>query len=245
MYFQPQVRVSDGAVISAEALLRWQHPVMGWVPPVRFIPVAESIGLMVPIGAWVLDEACKQAVIWQQAGFSEVGVAVNISPIQFRQTNLHDSVIAALQKSGLEPHWLELELTESILIDSSDNVLQAVRSLKKLGVEFSIDDFGTGYSSLAYLKRFEVDKLKIDQSFVGDLQTDPGDAAIVRAIIQMAHALKLQTIAEGVETEAQREFLQAEQCDAMQGYLFAEPMPVDQFLLFLRQHQANTITRSA
>jgi EAL domain-containing protein (putative c-di-GMP-specific phosphodiesterase class I) len=152
-------------------------------------------------------------------------------------------VTAALQKSGLNARYLELELTESILMHGTDNVLQTVRGLKEMGVEFSIDDFGTGYSSLAYLKRFEVDKLKIDQSFVRDLQTDPGDAAIVRAIIQMAHALKLKTIAEGVETEEQRHYLQTEQCDVLQGYLFAEPMPADQFLLFLQQHRVGAAVK--
>jgi diguanylate cyclase (GGDEF)-like protein/PAS domain S-box-containing protein len=233
LYYQPQIDLGSGAVIGAEALIRWVHQERGIVPPGLFIPVAEDSGHIVPIGEWVLREACRQAVAWRQAGLPKLVVAVNLSAVQFKRSDLDKSVIHALTESGLDPEFLELELTESILIQDTENILGTVRRLKALGVKLSIDDFGTGYSSLSYLKRFAVDKLKIDQSFVRDMINDPGDAAIVRAIIQMAKSLNLKTIAEGVEDEGVLAALRLHQCDEAQGYHFGRPMPAEEFARYL------------
>jgi len=200
LHYQPQIELASGRVVGVEALLRWQRGTDPLLLPGRFIAAAEESGLIVQIGEWVLREACAQAMRWQQAGLPELTMAVNLSAVQFRRGNLLLSVTQALADSGLEPSRLELELTESLLLDDAEQVLETVRRFKALGVCLSIDDFGTGYSSLAYLKRFAVDKLKIDQSFVRDIVSDPDDAAIVRAIISMARSLKLKVIAEGVET---------------------------------------------
>jgi EAL domain-containing protein (putative c-di-GMP-specific phosphodiesterase class I) len=193
------------------------------------VPLAEDSGLIVPIGKWVLNEACRQAAAWHRSGAAGLVVAVNLSAVQFRRADLFETVAAALHDSGLPAECLELELTESILIADTDNVLASVRSLKQLGVRFSIDDFGTGYSSLAYLKRFDVDKLKIDQSFVRELPGDANSAVIVEAIVRMASSLGLKTIAEGVEDEASLAFLRAQGCDEVQGYHFGRPQPADEF----------------
>ncbi len=233
LHYQPQIDLGSGAVIGAEALVRWNHPERGLIPPGRFIPVAEESGLIVPIGEWVLREACREAAAWRRMGLPELVIAVNLSAIQFRRGNLEQTVAAALADSGLEPHYLELELTESILISDAEAVLQTVQRLKGLGVRLSIDDFGTGYSSLAYLKRFAVDKVKIDQSFIRGLDTDANDAAIVRAIIQMAAGLGLRTIAEGVEHERLLPYLRAHRCDEAQGYHFGAPMPAEQFTAYV------------
>ena len=233
LHFQPQIDLASGRVIGAEALLRWVHPELGFVPPIEFIPVAEESGLIVPIGEWVLDEACRQAVAWQVPGRAPLSVAVNISAVQFARGDLEDTVRRALAASGLAPQLLELELTESILIRNVDSVLATVTRLKRLGVTLSIDDFGTGYSSLTYLKRFAVDKLKIDQSFIRDLVSDPDSAAIVRAIVQMAQSLNLKTVAEGIEDEHVMAHLRAIACDQGQGYGIARPMPGPALLEFL------------
>jgi diguanylate cyclase (GGDEF)-like protein/PAS domain S-box-containing protein len=233
LHFQPQIDLASGQVIGAEALLRWRHPELGFVPPVDFIPVAEESGLIVPIGEWVLHEACRQAVAWQAPGQPPLSVAVNISAVQFARGDLEDTVRRALAASGLAPELLELELTESILIRNVDSVLSTVRRLKRLGVTLSIDDFGTGYSSLTYLKRFAVDKLKIDQSFIRDLVSDADSAAIVRAIVQMAQSLNLKTVAEGIEDEGVIAQLRAMGCDHGQGYGIARPMPAQALLEFL------------
>lgn len=229
LHYQPQIDLGSGAVIGCEALIRWRHPQQGLVPPGRFIPVAEDSGLIVAIGEWVLREACRQLTEWRAAGLPELTVAVNLSGIQFKRGNVERSVLAALQEFDLPAHLLELELTESILIKDTESVLATVRRLKDIGVKLSVDDFGTGYSSLSYLKRFNVDKLKIDQSFVRDFTSDPDDAAIVRAIIQMAGSLNLRTIAEGVETAPMRDQLTAFGCDEAQGYCFARPLPAVEF----------------
>ncbi len=239
LHYQPQIDLVSGAVIGAEALIRWNHPELGMVPPARFIPVAEESGLIVQIGDWVLLEACRQAVAWREAGLPEMVIAVNVSAVQFKHHNLENSVVQALVDSGLDPACLELELTESILIHDAETVLASVKRLKSLGVKLSIDDFGTGYSSLSYLKRFDVDKLKIDQSFIRDMADDPNDAAIVRAIIQMARSLNLKTIAEGVEDERLLALLRLQHCDEAQGYHFARPMPSDEFVQYIHS------TRSA
>jgi len=228
LHYQPQVDLESGKTIGAEALLRWNHPEQGLVSPASFIPVAENSGLIVPIGDWVLREACRQAMQWSSVeGRSDLIVAVNLSAAQFQRGDLEKTVSAALAESGLDPARLELELTESILIRDSENVLATVRRLKSIGVKLSIDDFGTGYSSLAYLKRFAVDKLKIDQSFVRGMADDANDAAIVAAVIQMSRSLGLTTIAEGVENERVRDLLLERGCDEAQGYFFARPMPAE------------------
>jgi len=233
LHYQPQIDLASGRVIGAEALLRWHSPKRGLVLPDEFISIAEDCGLIVPIGEWVLQEACRQAVHWQQAGLPELTVAVNLSAMQFRRGNLQQSVVQALSASGLAPALLELELTESLLIVEAEYALEAVRSLRSLGIRFAIDDFGTGYSSLAYLKRFPIDKLKIAQAFVQDMNTNPEDAAIVHAIIQMARALNLRTVAEGIETEDTVEHLRLHHCDEVQGNFFSRPLPAEEFQHFM------------
>ena len=229
LHYQPQVDLTSGAVTGAEALVRWNHPRLGTIAPGRFVPIAEETGLIVPIGEWVLREACRQLAAWRKAGMRELVVTVNLSAAQFRRGDLEQIVVRALHDSGLEPAGLELELTESVLIRDAEATLATVRRLRALGVKFSIDDFGTGYSSLSYLKRFAVDKLKIDKSFIDDLASDREDAAIVRAVIQMANGLGLRTIAEGVEDESQMRHLLLNNCDAAQGYYFAPPLTAAAF----------------
>ena len=238
LHYQPQLDLNDGTIVGVEALIRWNSPDGELISPARFIPVAEDSGMIVPIGAWVIGEACRQARAWQDAGLPPLVVAVNLSAVQFRRPDLVNTVINALVLSDLDSQWLELELTESILIQDAEATLDAVRRLKALGVRLSVDDFGTGYSSLTYLKRFAVDKLKIDQSFIRDLVSDPDDAAIVRAIIQMARSLKLKTIAEGVESEELANLLRIFHCDEIQGYWFSRPLPADELEAFVRAHAA-------
>ncbi len=225
LHYQPQFDVVSGRAIGTEALLRWRNPDLGDVPPSRFIPVAEDCGLIVPIGAWVLEQACRQAQAWRHAGLADLVMSVNLSAMQFRRDGLVETVAGALARSGLPPHLLELELTESILLQDVENTLDTVWRLKALGVRLSLDDFGTGYSSLSYLKRFAVDRLKIDQSFVRDVPRDPDQAAIVHAIVQLAKSLRLGIIAEGVETPEQHAFLCEAGCTDMQGFLFSRPLP--------------------
>ncbi len=234
LHYQPQFDAASGRVTGAEALLRWNNPELGEVAPSRFIPVAEDSGLIVPIGAWVLEQACRQAQAWRNAGLHELTISVNLSALQFRRAGLIETVAGALERSGLPPRLLELELTESILLQDVDNTLETVRQLKAMGVRLAIDDFGTGYSSLAYLKRFAVDRLKIDQSFLHEVNTDPDNAAIVRAVIQLARSLRLGIIAEGVETQEQLDFLRGAGCDEMQGYLFSRPLAPGALEAFLR-----------
>lgn len=229
LHYQPQFDLRTGCVVGVEALLRWRHPEEGLISPARFVPVAEDSGLIVPIGEWVIRQACAQAVAWRQAGLPPLLMAVNLSAVQFRRGEVQSVVAQALRDSGLAPELLELELTESILLHNTEQVLASVDQIKQLGVKLSIDDFGTGYSSLAYLKRFAVDKLKIDQSFVRDLAHDPDDAAIVRAIIQMAAGLGLRTIAEGVEDAEVLAALRRLGCDEAQGYHLARPLPAAEF----------------
>ena len=241
LHYQPKFDLRSGAVTGAEALLRWRHPELGLVSPARFIPVAEDSGLIVPIGAWVLRQACRQAVAWQAAGLPAMGVAVNLSAVQFKRGDVEQSVLRALEESGLTPGLLELELTESILIQNAESILASVKRLKQQGVTLSIDDFGTGYSSLSYLKRFDIDKLKIDQSFIRDLASDPDDAAIVRAIIQMAHSLNLKTVAEGVETGEMVARLREFGCDEAQGHHLGRPMPAPELEALLRRVSAQPV----
>ena len=238
LHYQPQVDLTSGAVVGAEALIRWNHPERGILTPEHFIAIAEESGLIVPIGAWVLREACRQAAAWRKSGLPQLVVAVNVSAIQFKRGDLEACVRQALEESGLPPDCLELELTESILIHDTDQVLATVQRLKSLGVMLSIDDFGTGYSSLSYLTRFKVDKLKIDRSFIRDVQNQPGNASMVRAIIQMALSLNLKTIAEGVEDAELVAFLRRQHCEEAQGYYFSRPMPAIEFAHYLSQVNA-------
>ena len=229
LHYQPQVELATGRITGAEALLRWHSPELGPVPPARFIPVAEDSGLIVPIGEWVLREACRQAEEWRQRGLPPLVIAVNLSALQFKRNDPVALISQVLAESRLPAHCLELEITESLLVEDAEEALGALGRLKALGVRMAIDDFGTGYSSLAYLKRFPIDKLKIDQSFVRDIDTDPDDAAIVSVIVELGRILKLDTIAEGVENAQQLEFLTRQGCGSVQGYLFGRPMPAAQF----------------
>jgi EAL domain-containing protein (putative c-di-GMP-specific phosphodiesterase class I) len=269
LHYQPQIDMVTGALTGVEALLRWRNQEGQLIPPASFIPLAEESGLIIPIGEWVLEEACRQAVRWQQEGLPPFPVAVNLSAVQFKHNSIkHNasiesgtetdnseagtknhssiefSVRQALSASGLSPHLLELELTESLLLDDVESVLATVKRLKSLGIRLSIDDFGTGYSSLAYLKRFAVDTLKIDQSFVRDILTDPDDRAIVQAIIGMAHNLKLKVLAEGVETAEMAQLLSEYGCEQAQGYYFARPMPAKSLSDWVRNYPQSVPSRS-
>lgn len=225
LFYQPQMNLQTNRMIGVEALIRWVHPEKGMVSPCEFIPLAEETGLIIPIGEWALRTACKQNKIWQDAGLPRVTVSVNISAKQFFQSNLAEVVENALNESGLEPKYLELEITESMTMDVERSI-STLLDLKKIGVNVSIDDFGTGYSSLNYLKRFPIDKLKIDQTFIWDCTTDQHDQTIVKTIISMAHNLKLKVIAEGVETKEHVSFLLQQMCTEAQGYYFSKPLSV-------------------
>ncbi|WP_157158378.1 putative bifunctional diguanylate cyclase/phosphodiesterase, partial [Bradyrhizobium genomosp. III] len=225
VYFQPQARV-DGEVIGFEALLRWNHPTRGFVPPDQFIPLAEENGLIVQIGEWVLREACREAASWPRP----LQVAVNLSPIQFQAGDLERSIHQILLETGLTPTRLEVEITEGVLIGDFTRALNLLRRLKALGIRIAMDDFGTGYSSLSYLQSFPFDKIKIDRSFISNLEATPQSAEIVRAVLSLAHALRIPVIAEGVETEAQRAFLAREACEEMQGYLVGRPAMIERYL---------------
>ncbi len=227
LHYQPQVELADGRLVGVEALVRWRHPEQGMVAPLRFIPEAEESGLIVPIGKWILREACRQAAAWRAAGLDVPYVAVNLSAVQFQRGDVAQDVLEALSASGLPPQALELELTESVLLHDAEGVLATVRRLRELGVRLSIDDFGTGYSSLAYLQRFPVDKLKIDQSFVSRLGEGEDGRVIVSTIVQLARSLGLGTLAEGVEDEALARQLAGLGCRFGQGYCFGRPMPAD------------------
>ena len=229
LHFQPQVNVESGQIIGMEALLRWERPGVGLVKPGEFLSLAEETGLIMPINTWVLREACRQARAWRERGLPPLRLAINLSPVQFRRQNVYELVLQALDDTGIDPHYLELELTETILMENAEASVKTLRALQALGVTFAIDDFGTGYSSLSYVKNFPVDRLKIDQSFVRNLKTDPSDTAIVRAIINLGHSLAIQVVAEGVETREQFTQLAAEGCDEVQGYLFAPPLSAADF----------------
>jgi EAL domain-containing protein (putative c-di-GMP-specific phosphodiesterase class I)/CheY-like chemotaxis protein len=222
-------------MIGAEALLRWNHPVQGLVPPLAFIPAAERSGLVVPIGAWVIDEACRQIRAWRTAGFDDIKLAVNVSARQFGSGGLEAVVQSALARHGVTPGQLEIELTESMLMEAPELAIERLAALKRIGIKLSLDDFGTGYSSLAYLSRFPVDHLKIDRSFVECIASDPNAASISTSIIALAHRMGLRVIAEGVETEAQLAYLTRHGCDEMQGYYFSRPLPAAQFTELLRE----------
>jgi len=228
------VEIQTGKITGMEALLRWKHPELGMIPPSQFIPIAEDTGLILSIGEWVLRSACLQARKWQKMGLPLV-ISVNLSANQFQQQNLVSIVESALKNSGMMPSLLELEITESMSMKNPEDTLKTLTSLKDLGVRIAIDDFGTGYSSLSYLKRFPIDTLKIDRSFLMDIPDNPRDAEIVKAIIAMAHSLSLSVIAEGVETELQAQYLIENGCAKMQGYLFSPPVPETEFERLLRK----------
>ncbi|MGO9312640.1 MAG: EAL domain-containing protein [Syntrophobacteraceae bacterium] len=224
VHYQPQVDLRTGRIVGAEALLRWEHPEKGLISPAEFIPLAEETGLIVPIGRWVLAVACMQNTIWVKSGFRPIRIAVNLSSHQFRQKNIVETVGKVLRNSALDPNSLELEITEGTIMQDAESTIHLLKKFKNMGLRLAVDDFGTGYSSLNYLKRFPLDVLKIDRSFIKDLMTDSDDAVITKAIIAMAHSLNLEVIAEGIETEEQLSFLRENKCDAFQGYYFSRPV---------------------
>jgi predicted signal transduction protein with EAL and GGDEF domain len=235
LYYQPKVHTQTGAVRSAEALIRWIHPQRGLIPPDTFIPLAEECGLIGAIGEWVAREACRQARAWQDQGLPPLRVSVNLSPSQFRGSGLTDTIRGALDGAALDPQYFEVELTESAVMSDPEESIAILEQLSSMGVMVSVDDFGTGYSSMSYLRRFPIDKLKIDRVFISEIASRPEDASIVRAIVSLAHSLRLKVVAEGVETPAQLEFLKAIGCDEYQGYHFSRPLPGDEFERLIRE----------
>ena len=244
LHYQPQADLKNGRIVGVEALLRWEHPQHGLISPGKFVPLAEETGLIVPIGEWVLRTACEQAKAWQARGLPALRVAVNLSPRQFIQQDMTDMVLNILRETGLEARCLDLEITESLIMQDVDRGIAILRALKSLGLRLSIDDFGTGYSSLNYLKRFPIDQLKIDRSFVHDITTNQDDAAIALAVIAMAHSMKLRVIAEGVETGGQLAFLRLNRCDEMQGYYLSRPLPAQEITAFLEANPSLPIRQS-
>jgi diguanylate cyclase (GGDEF)-like protein len=234
LYYQPRVDLFSGRVIGAEALLRWRHPEIGLVPPVEFIPILEETGMIIPVGDWVLRQASQQNRAWQDMGLPPIRMAVNLSVRQFIQKDLAESVLRVLEQVGLAPEYMELEITEDLLLEHNQTNIITLTKLRNHGIHISIDDFGTGYSSLSYLKRLPIDTLKIDQSFVRDIDTDPDNKAIASAIIAMANSLHLNVLAEGVETDEQLAFLRAQGCNEIQGFSFSRPLPADEFERLLR-----------
>ena len=229
LYYQPRVNLFSGRVIGAEALLRWRHPDMGLVPPAQFIPILEDTGMIIPVGEWVLHQASQQNRIWQDLGLPRIRMAVNLSVRQFVQKELAGSILAILERVGLSPEYLELEITEDLLLEHNQTNIITLTKLRNQGIHISIDDFGTGYSSLSYLKRLPIDTLKIDQSFLRDIENDPDNKAITSAIIAMAGSLHLNVLAEGVETEEQLAFLRAQGCNEIQGFSFSQPLTAEEF----------------
>jgi diguanylate cyclase (GGDEF)-like protein/PAS domain S-box-containing protein len=233
LYYQPKVNVATGAVVGAEALIRWMHPTRGLLSPIMFIPVSEETGLILPIGAWVLREACQQAQSWKDRGLTTGSMAVNVSATQFSDDNFLEDLFSVLRETGMDPHSLELEVTESVLMKNAEAATSILKSVRDIGIRVSVDDFGTGYSSLSYLRRFPLDALKIDQSFLHKIYVAPDDSIIVSAIIDMGRAIGLRVIAEGVETVEELAFLKANNCDEAQGYYFSRAVPAEEFVKLL------------
>jgi diguanylate cyclase (GGDEF)-like protein/PAS domain S-box-containing protein len=244
VFYQPQNRASDGVCEGVEALVRWMHPTLGMVSPAMFIPIAEDVGLIGEIGTWVLRESCRQLADWHKMGIDIPRVAVNLSVQQLENTDLPNIVADALLEFGLHPYELELEVTESMIMNQADKIIKILNALSDMGIKLAVDDFGTGYSSLSYLKHLPVKRLKIDQSFVRDITTDPNDKAIACAIIALGHSMEMDVLAEGVETEAQAEFLRAENCDVLQGYLFSKPLSPEEVALLWRSVTSKLHSRS-
>ena len=238
LFYQPQFDLVSGDMIGLEALVRWRHPEYGIVSPADFIPLAEETGLIVPLGEWVLRTACRQNRTWQQAGYPPVRVAVNISARQFRQAGLAADIAGILSETGLDPCWLELEITESVIMGYAEKTIRTMQDISAMGVQLAIDDFGSGYSSLGYLKRFPISKLKIDQTFVRDVLTDPNDAAISASVIALAQSMSLEVIAEGIETREQLEFMRDKGCYQGQGYYFSRPLPAAEIFPALQRQSS-------
>jgi EAL domain-containing protein (putative c-di-GMP-specific phosphodiesterase class I) len=233
IHYQPQIDINTNEVVGMEALVRWQHPVKGLVPPLEFIPLAEETGLIIPIGEWVLREACRQNKAWQDLGYKPMRIAVNLSIVQFEHHNLIKTVRDALSETGLKPEWLELEITESLAVKCFDCAIKRIKQLKKLGVYISLDDFGTGYSSYSYLNQLPIDSLKIDRIFLENLKEDSDEEFITRTMISLAKKLNLTIIAEGVENEGQLDFLRKQKCNIAQGFLFSKPVSAEDFVRLL------------
>jgi EAL domain-containing protein (putative c-di-GMP-specific phosphodiesterase class I) len=242
LYYQPKIDLITGGITGAEALIRWLHPTRGLVAPAVFVPIAEDSGLIVPIGAWVLREACAQARAWINEGFSEITMAVNVSAIEFRDPKFLKRLFAIVEETRIDPKSLELELTESVLMKHAGSAAIILRTLMEKGIRVAVDDFGTGYSSLSYLNKFPIDAVKIDQSFIRQISTTGDDTTIVKAVIGMARALKLRVVAEGVETSEELAFLRAYRCDEAQGYYFSRPVPPEQFLQLLQNGITNPLS---
>ncbi len=234
LFYQPKVDVKSLAIVGAEALIRWQHPQQGMIPPSQFIPVAEETGQITHIGSWVLYEACRQNKQWQDEGLGKIAVAVNVSPRQFQLESFADIVHGAVNHSGLAPQYLELEITESMLMDNIDHIINKLKGLEHIGLTMAIDDFGTGYSNLSYLTRFPVSTLKIDQAFVREVNNNKNIAALTRSIISMSHNLNMKVVAEGAETKEHVDFLRRNKCDIIQGYYYSKPLPAWEFAELLR-----------
>ncbi|WP_144393030.1 EAL domain-containing protein [Pleionea sediminis] len=245
LVYQPQVDLSLGKVIGAEALLRWTHPDLGFISPGEFVPIAESTGLIRSIGMWVIDTACAEVARWRDEGFDGMKVAVNLSALQFRQSDLPESIALLLKKHKLPPHALELEITESMLMRDVEQAIKTLQRMKRMGLQIAIDDFGTGYSSLSYLRRFPLDSLKIDRTFIDEVCVDPDDTAITLAILSMAKSLRLKVVAEGVETTQQWEFLAKHECDEIQGYLISKGIPGPDFLKFIEHFSAEKVAANS
>ncbi len=236
LYYQPKRDLRRSGISGVEALLRWHHPDLGLLQPSRFIPLAEETGLIVPIGKWVLETACAQNMAWQRQGLPAIRIAVNLSPRQFADPNLLHDIRTALEKSGMPAQLLELEITESMVMLNVERTVRVLEAIRSLGITLAIDDFGTGYSSMSLVKKFPIDALKIDRSFVREIMNDSEDKAIADAIIALGRALNLTVVAEGVETAEQEAFLRAHNCDEIQGYLISRPVPADEFAAFLANH---------
>ena len=245
LHYQAKQDLATGEISGAEALLRWHHPDLGVLPPIQFISLAEESGLIVPIGRWVLDTACAQNIAWQAQGLPPMRIAVNLSPRQFIDPNLLENIRTALANSGMMPQLLDLEITESMMMQNADGAMRVLTAIKRLGVHLSIDDFGTGYSSMSLIKQFPIDTIKVDRSFVRNLPTDANDCAITNAVIALGKALDLTVVAEGVETKAQERFLREQGCNEIQGYLFSKPLPGQEFIAFAREHNISLLKGDA
>jgi EAL domain-containing protein (putative c-di-GMP-specific phosphodiesterase class I) len=243
LHYQPKISLKTGEILGAEALIRWKHPLRGLVPAGEFIPIAEDCGLIVPIGNWALREACQQARVWRDAGLPLHSLAVNISAMEFRDEHCLDGVFAILENTGLDPGSLELELTEGVLMKRAESPKSILEGLKARGVQIAVHDFGTGYSSLSYLRKFPIDTLKIDHSFIHQITTVPDETVIVTALISMARSLPLRVVAKGAETQAELAFLQAQEWDEAQGYYFSRPVIADEFAKLLKTGITEAILR--